>query len=569
MDLESLKYSELQKLAKSVGIKANQKTEKLLKALKDYYSDREANENGTSESNKTTVGASSPRPVHEQGDSSAESTQPQEGGKKSKRRSTFELEEPSLSRETGAKGGTRRNTFELNEPALGKIGTPSEAGEKGRKKRRSTFELDNPSLDKGTPRAAEAQGRTRSSTDKGTPSGLKERKRHSTFKLDKPSLGAPVTPEISKPVCKTPSDADKSASSSKAAGDSSSPGVQTMLDSMSGEMNSAERKKRLMDAIDKKVEGKMKNSPQVTSNIPRFAAFLAKRNQEQKKPVTPGNKDWEKVHKKAFAKFDSLDVYLEKKRKRTEDLTASVKKARTVLHEVQEAVTKLKNKRTPSLGKKQADAPFKPTVTSTKNISFNFGASSGASQKPKTPLGRRSTHSAAKPFKPTVVSTKDMNLNFTASKTPSNGVSVKAVTKQRGSGCGVRASNNQHPHDTTAAGNVSTRKSFATPFKFTGNLNTSQAKSTTKPAFDLKASLARPITWKPHTGKLKPMDYSLYGGADAANRSVSKASSNRHLDMYKSHKTNPRAGRRAAAAAHRTEQKGRLQMKRRGISAAP
>nr|KAG5685784.1 hypothetical protein BaRGS_019847 [Batillaria attramentaria] len=197
------------------------------------------------------------------------------------------------------------------------------------------------------------------------------------------------------------------------------------------------------------------------------------------------NKDWEKVHKKAFAKFDSLDVYLEKKRKRTEDLTASVKKARTVLHEVQEAVTKLKNKRTPSLGKKQADAPFKPTVTSTKNISFNFGASS------------------------------------------------------------------------------------ATPFKFTGNLNTSQAKSTTKPAFDLKASLARPITWKPHTGKLKPMDYSLYGGADAANRSVSKASSNRHLDMYKSHKTNPRAGRRAAAAAHRTEQKGRLQMKRRGISAAP
>ncbi|KAK7451354.1 hypothetical protein BaRGS_00039826 [Batillaria attramentaria] len=384
MDLESLKYSELQKLAKSVGIKANQKTEKLLKALKDYYSDREANENGTSE-------------------------------------------------------------------ILIKA-----------------------------PRVQRRAGRTRSSTDKGTPSGLKERKRHSTFKLDKRVL------------------------------------------------------------------------------VPQYS-----RNQQT------CNKDWEKVHKKAFAKFDSLDVYLEKKRKRTEDLTASVKKARTVLHEVQEAVTKLKNKRTPSLGKKQADAPFKPTVTSTKNISFNFGASSGASQKPKTPLGRRSTHSAAKPFKPTVVSTKDMNLNFTASKTPSNGVSVKAVTKQRGSGCGVRASNNQHPHDTTAAGNVSTRKSFATPFKFTGNLNTSQAKSTTKPAFDLKASLARPITWKPHTGKLKPMDYSLYGGADAANRSVSKASSNRHLDMYKSHKTNPRAGRRAAAAAHRTEQKGRLQMKRRGISAAP
>jgi hypothetical protein len=55
------------------------------------------------------------------------------------------------------------------------------------------------------------------------------------------------------------------------------------------------------------------------------------------------------VHKKAFNKMDSIDVYLEKKRKRAEELTASVKKARTVLHEVQEAVTKLKSRRTNSM----------------------------------------------------------------------------------------------------------------------------------------------------------------------------------------------------------------------------
>jgi hypothetical protein len=47
--------------------------------------------------------------------------------------------------------------------------------------------------------------------------------------------------------------------------------------------------------------------------------------------------------------MDSIDVYLEKKRKRAEELTASVKKARTVLHEVQEAVTKLKSRRTNSM----------------------------------------------------------------------------------------------------------------------------------------------------------------------------------------------------------------------------
>ena len=55
------------------------------------------------------------------------------------------------------------------------------------------------------------------------------------------------------------------------------------------------------------------------------------------------------MHKKEFSKFDSIDVYLAKKRKRAEEMMASEKKARTVLHEVQEAVSKLKSKRTPSL----------------------------------------------------------------------------------------------------------------------------------------------------------------------------------------------------------------------------
>ncbi|CAG5133939.1 unnamed protein product [Candidula unifasciata] len=40
-DLNSLKYAELQKLAKSVGIKANQKVDKLMKALKEHYLENE------------------------------------------------------------------------------------------------------------------------------------------------------------------------------------------------------------------------------------------------------------------------------------------------------------------------------------------------------------------------------------------------------------------------------------------------------------------------------------------------------------------------------------------------
>ena len=73
----------------------------------------------------------------------------------------------------------------------------------------------------------------------GKTSGQK-RKRTSTFELEEPTLGAPATPEVGQAANKS----------------QVSPGIQGMLDSMSGELNSAERRKRLMRAIEKKVEGK-------------------------------------------------------------------------------------------------------------------------------------------------------------------------------------------------------------------------------------------------------------------------------------------------------------------------
>ena len=62
-----------------------------------------------------------------------------------------------------------------------------------------------------------------------------------------------------------------------------------------------------------------------------------------------GNKDWTRIHQKEFDKMDSLDVYLEKKRKRTESISASVKKARLLAEQTKAAVNSLRSYMSPNV----------------------------------------------------------------------------------------------------------------------------------------------------------------------------------------------------------------------------
>ncbi|KAH3844355.1 hypothetical protein DPMN_086613, partial [Dreissena polymorpha] len=189
-----------------------------------------------------------------------------------------------------------------------------------------------PTQTSSSPANALAGKRKRSETPSDEQSAKKNRR--STFeKAPTPGI---KTPEVFSPA----PDADEA-----------SPGVDDMLRVMKSDMSSQEMKEALMTAIDKKVHNKLKNAPAPTAtstNIPRFAAFALK-IKEEKKPITPGNKDWKRIHEKQFEKFDSIDVYLDKKRKRAEELTTSVKKARTILDEVHNVANRLKAHKTPVL----------------------------------------------------------------------------------------------------------------------------------------------------------------------------------------------------------------------------
>ena len=66
---------------------------------------------------------------------------------------------------------------------------------------------------------------------------------------------------------------------------------------------------------------------QPTTRIPK-PRFGTKPATKVTKPVTPGNKNWAKIHAARMNKMESIDDYLERKRKRTETMCASVKRAK-------------------------------------------------------------------------------------------------------------------------------------------------------------------------------------------------------------------------------------------------
>ncbi|XP_069117364.1 nucleolar and spindle-associated protein 1-like isoform X2 [Argopecten irradians] len=603
MDVEeilSLKYNELQKRAKLLGIKANMKIDKLRNAVIEHLLDEKQTADPIQET--ASKEENEEKPNETQNNKKGPGRTKKEKVKKQK--AVISIPRPSTPTimkafRPGHLGSERpiglsplvRKSLTSTKPNTTPKGTPRPLGTpKGTPKpvtpqiakvksatpRVITPKSATPKVisqskkNQAIPRLSTPNSAVKSATPNQRTSQEPKKKR-STFEI------VPLPNEPMETQTSRRSTFDKKTPEERKSG---SPGAKEMLGALTENMDSAEMKETLLNALDKKVQKKVSemDPSRKTTGIPRFAAFLAARKEaKEQKPLTPGNKKWTKIHKKEFDKMESIDVYLNKKRKRQDDFANSAKKTKILLEETKAAISKLKSHKTPNAFKvsREADkkatkslfvtpgtaaaktktptgvpktktstevlktktptgvqktktpgsaslksktpSTFKPTVFSTKNMNLDFNNT------------RKSPRTSTGPFKPTVLSTNNMNLNFSRAKTPS-----------------------------TLSKDTSNRKSYVTPFRFNATMNSTlnDSKSTSK-KFDLKASLARPITWKTHKGKLKPLETaSMYSTA----KGEPKVS-------IKSPKVTGRENRRAEALRRRADKKFNKQMSRRDLSA--
>lgn len=309
-------------------------------------------------------------------------------------------------------------------------------------------------------------------------------------------------------------------------------------------------KRELMDQLDKKVEEKMP----AECKIPRFVQFLGKESAAETNK-TPANK-WNKIHKQQFEKMDSIDVYLEKKRKRMEGFNQSVKKAKIVVDGCKEEKENRKSSARKSTEIKRknhgkpAEVTFKPIVTTiNKSSTFVFG-----SPAPKPffqPANKIATKSeklrlkSPKVFKPIASGSVS---NIEKPKTPLARKSLPATARKE---------------DKSKTPANPSRKSIAvTPFRFLPANTLNVTTPTPRKKFDLKASLAKPLSYKPHTGKLKPI--SSY--QEEVRPTMSHAKVKNHKVDVKSVKVTSREQRRKKENKSRVDRRANNLSRRRGLA---
>ncbi|XP_026863996.2 nucleolar and spindle-associated protein 1 isoform X2 [Electrophorus electricus] len=434
MDLDALKYTELQQLAKSVGLKANMKAEKLLKALKTHF-EQEDSENG-------------------------------------------------------------------NNVASGDTETPTQTAEEP--------------IPSSAPHVTKRQNATR---------GKNAKRKHSNDGVTDtcPKPQERPTPDNAKAT------GEDSRRNSKRRKMSSVKEVVSSVSSEEPNENQAETEPTsISDAST--LQSDKGVSKKAAGKIPRHEGLLKKKT--TLKPITP---NFKKLHEAHFSKMESIDSYVQRRNKQVEDLKNSIKELK------------------------------KPPVRHASLFS------PGVQERKPAPDKRRFTQvSASKAvgkdrpsvFRPTVLSTNKINVRFSQAtqdnehkrslvKTPARMSPLFPPTPNPG-----RMSETCIRPETNAATVNKTPRLSAFVF---GDASTTPA-TNKKSSFDLKASLSRPLTYKPHKGKLKPF------GAMQENAALDKSQTiPSHQKNYKQHQVRTREERRVKHTVDRKQKKEKMLGARRGL----
>ncbi|XP_060919633.1 nucleolar and spindle-associated protein 1 [Labrus mixtus] len=469
MDFDSMKYAELRSVAKELGLKANMKADKLLKAIKQHYQEEKNQEDHGKEQEEEVV-------VEE--DVTQERAQ--------ERKEDVSSSVVFVNTRRGKGNGTKRKVSDT--------ATTSECD----------AELP--------PSAAEVDTEEAVSSEPCEVRSAKKRKVSSTKDSDRTEDEPPKEDQ-------TPPDCEQQPDTT----DEAPVVVQT--------------------------------APKVSrgGRIPRYQGS----QQDKKmllKPVTP---NFKKLHEAHFNKMESIDSYVQRKTKQMETFKTSVKELKKLADK-----TKLQ----------RADSKPPVKASSTSMFSPAPPTKTAAEDRRRKTLLSANKPAANKPavkevasFRPSVLSTRRINVRFSEATHDNEYKRLMVKTPARMSPCVASSTPQRQTADGGKANSVKTSALSATKspgaFVFTGNTSTSTTPGTQKKAsFDLKASLSRPLSYKPHTGKLKP-----FGEAKENQEGNKSVISNSHQKNYKQHQVQTRGERRAKQAEDRKQKKESMLGARRGL----
>ncbi|XP_033180898.1 nucleolar and spindle-associated protein 1 isoform X1 [Mastacembelus armatus] len=465
MDLNSMKYAELQSIAKELGLKANMKAEKLLKAISQHYQQENmrTEEQEQEEENSAKV-------VKEDENAGKEAAQENNDVTGKTEVSSAAL---FVNTRRGRGNGTKRKI--TDEAAVTDCDAkllPSAA--------KGETEVANPGAASGTRHAKKRKVSSAKDSDKAEP-----------------------------PV------------STQATGDEQQLGTE-------------------------------ENAPKVVKGgkIPRYQP-LQQNRKVALKPVTP---NFKKLHEAHFNKMESIDSYVQRKNKKIETYRSSVQelKKHSDKTKLQQADGKTQVKAN------QSRASMFSPVAVTKKV---------AEEKRRHTLLSASKVPAKKDasFKPSVLSTRRITVRFSEATQDNEHKRSLVKTPARMSPCVMSSTPQKETTQTMKPNNVKTSTLSATKspktFIFTGNTSTSTTPGTQKkPSFNLKASLSRPLNYKPHKGKLKP-----FGETRENTTPGDNLISNSHQKNYKQHQVQTREDRRAKRMEDRKQKKESMLGARRGL----